>query len=180
KVLTTEMPRLEQQLADSNRQLCSIMDFVTLSPEDLELNAQTVHWFQRMPSIFEEHEHMAIVKTELYQSGLKLHRERFMEELVNYSMQMKEFLGFGELSDLSKYLKKAQALNARLDLASEKINELNLEEEAFGWPVSQYPLRTLIQDKLTPFLRLYETASDFLSHHEQWLCGPLSAVSPDK
>ncbi|XP_047226085.1 dynein axonemal heavy chain 7 isoform X2 [Girardinichthys multiradiatus] len=180
KVLTTEMPRLEQQLADSNRQLCSIMDFVTLSPEDLELNAQTVHWFQRMPSIFEEHEHMAIAKTELYQSGLKLHRERFMEELVNYSMQMKEFLGFGELSDLSKYLKKAQALNARLDLASEKINELNLEEEAFGWPVSQYPLRTLIQEKLTPFLRLYETASDFLTHDEQWLCGPLSAVSPDK
>ncbi|KAM4561096.1 dynein axonemal heavy chain 7 [Fundulus diaphanus] len=180
KVLSTDMPLLEQRLADSNRQLCSLVDFVTLTPEDQELNAQTVHWFQRMPSIFEKNQQIIEEKTELYQSELKLHQERFTEELESCSMQMKEFLGFGELSDLSKYLKKAQALNARLDSASEKINELNLEEEAFGWPVSQYPQRKQIQDRLTPFLRLYETAYDFLTHHEQWLCGPLSTVSPDK
>ncbi|KAM4730848.1 dynein axonemal heavy chain 7 [Anableps anableps] len=180
KIIITEMPRLEQQLADSNRQLCSLMDFITLSPEDLELNARTVHWFQRMPSIFEEHQQIIDEKTELYQSALKLQRDRFMDELVGYNMQLKEFLGYGDLSDLSKYLKKAQTLSDKLDLASEKINELNLEEEAFGWPVSQYPQRKQIQDSLTPFLRLYETASDFLAQHEGWLIGPLSGVNPDE
>lgn len=63
---------------------------------------------------------------------------------------------------------------------SGKINDFNLEEEAYDWPVSQYPERKKIQDKLTPFLRLYETATDFLNQHDQWLNGPLSGVNPDK
>lgn len=63
---------------------------------------------------------------------------------------------------------------------SGKINDFNLEEEAYGWSVSQYPQRKKIQDKLTPFLRLYETANDFLNEYQQWLHGPLSGVNPDK
>lgn len=61
-----------------------------------------------------------------------------------------------------------------------QINDFNQEEEAYGWSVSQYPQRKKIQDKLTPFLRLYETATDFLSQYDQWLHGPLSGVNPDK
>ncbi|CAG5865931.1 unnamed protein product, partial [Menidia menidia] len=180
KIETTEMPLLEKRLAVSNRQLCSVMDFVTLSSPDMELNSQTVQWFKRMPSIFKEYRQIMNEKTELYQSGLKLCRERFVEELESYSIQLKEFLGYSELSDLTKYLKKAKSLNAKLEIAMEKINDFNLEEEAFGWPVSQYPQRKKIQDQLTPFLRLYETATLFLSQYEQWFHGPLSGVIPDK
>ncbi|XP_044073688.1 dynein axonemal heavy chain 7 isoform X2 [Siniperca chuatsi] len=180
KVEITEMPLLEQRLADSNTHLCFLMDFVTLSPLDMELNTQTIQWLKRMPSIFKEHRQIINKKTEQYQSGLKLCRDRFVEELESYSVQVEEFTNFGELMDLSKYLKKSQALNAKLELAMEKINDFNLEEEAYGWSVSQYPQRKKIQDKLTPFLRLYETATDFLNQYEQWLHGPLSGVNPDK
>ncbi|XP_078119357.1 dynein axonemal heavy chain 7 [Sander vitreus] len=180
KVETTEMPLLEQRLADSNTQLCFLMDFVTLSPLDMELNTKTIQWLERMPSIFKEHQQIISEKTEQYQSGLKMCRDRFVEELESYWAQVEEFTTFGELTDLSKYLKKSQALNAKLELAMEKINEFNLEEEAYGWSVSQYPQRKKIQDKLTPFLRLYETATDFLKQYEQWLHGPLSGVNPDK
>ncbi|TDH07133.1 hypothetical protein EPR50_G00120640 [Perca flavescens] len=180
KVETTEMPLLEQRLADSNTQLCYLMDFVTLSALDMELNTKTIQWLERMPSIFKEHRQIISEKTEQYQSGLKMCRDRFVEELESYWAQVEEFTTFGELTDLSKYLKKSQALNAKLELAMEKINEFNLEEEAYGWSVSQYPQRKKIQDKLTPFLRLYETATDFLKQYEQWLHGPLSGVNPDK
>lgn len=61
-----------------------------------------------------------------------------------------------------------------------KINDFNQEEESYGWTVSQYPERKSIVDRLTPFLRLYETAADFLSQYELWLHGPLSGVNPDK
>ncbi|XP_029968156.1 dynein heavy chain 7, axonemal-like [Salarias fasciatus] len=180
KVKTTDMPLLEQRLAESNAHLCFLVDFVTLSPLDMELNSRTVQWFKRMPSVFKEHRQIVEEKTELYQRGLKLRREHFVEEMESYSAQVEEFLAFGELTDLSKYLKKAQTLSAKLEAAMEKINSFNLEEEAFGWPVSQYPQRKQIQDRLTPFLRLYETACNFLQQHEQWLRGPLSAVNPDK
>ncbi|KAK2839527.1 hypothetical protein Q5P01_013267 [Channa striata] len=180
KVETTEMPLLEQRLADSITQLCILTDFVNLSPSEIKLNAKTIQWFQRMPSIFKEHQQIITEKTEQYQSALKLYRERFVEELESYSVQVEEFTNFGELTDLSVYLKKAQVLNAKLELALGKVNDFNLEEEAYGWSVSQYPQRKKIVDKLTPFLRLYETANDFLHQYEKWLNGPLSGVQPDK
>ncbi|XP_047456328.1 dynein axonemal heavy chain 7 isoform X2 [Mugil cephalus] len=179
-VETVEMPLLEQRLADSNKHLCFLMDFFTFSPLDMELNTKTVQWFKRMPSIFREHRQIITEKTEQYQSGLKMCRERFVEELESYSSQVEEFVGFGDLTDLSIYLKKAQVLNGKLELAMEKINDFNLEEEAFGWSISQYPQRKKIQEKLTPFLNLYETATEFLKQYELWLHGPLSGVNPDK
>ncbi|KAM4608668.1 dynein axonemal heavy chain 7 [Polymixia lowei] len=180
KVETTEMPLLEQRLADSNARLCFLIDYITLSPADMRLNRQTCLWHARMTSIFEEHRQIVKDRTEKYQTGLKLRCEHFVEELKSYSMQVEEFATFGDLTDLSKYLKKAQALNARLELAMDKIDGFNQEEEAFGWPVSQYPQRKKVQDKLMPFLRLYETASDFQNQHQQWVHGPLSGVNPDK
>ncbi len=66
------MPLLEQRLEDSNAQLCFLMDFVTLTPQNMELNAQTVQWLKRMPSIFEEHQQIITEKTEQYQNGLKV------------------------------------------------------------------------------------------------------------
>ncbi|XP_028254184.1 dynein heavy chain 7, axonemal isoform X2 [Parambassis ranga] len=180
KVVTTEMPVLEERLADSNKQLCFLIDFITLSSMDMELNTQTIQWFQRMPSIMKEHQEIVTEKTKQYQKALEFSRERFLEELQSYAVEVQNFISFGELDDLSKYLNKAQALHAKLELAMEKIDDFNLEEEAYGWSVSQYPQRKQIQDKLTPFLRLYETATDFLKQYEQWLHGPLSNVNPDK
>uniref|UniRef100_A0A669BJA2 Dynein axonemal heavy chain 7 n=1 Tax=Oreochromis niloticus TaxID=8128 RepID=A0A669BJA2_ORENI len=180
KVETTEMPLLQQRLADSATQLCFLVEFATLSTLDMELNTKTIQWFKRMPSIFEEHQQIVTKMTEQYQSGLKLYREHLLQELNSYSKQVEEFKAFGEIANLSKYLTKAQALNAKLELAAEKINDLNLDEEAFGWSVSQYPERKKAQEKLTPFLRLYETAADFIKQREKWLHGPLTSVNPDK
>ncbi|KAM6984938.1 dynein axonemal heavy chain 7-like [Aplochiton taeniatus] len=180
KVEATEMPVLEKKLADSKTRLCFLVDYVTFSPVDMRLNRQTFQWNTRMPSIFEEHRQIRRDKTEQYQSGLKLRCERFNEELESYSKQVEEFLTFGDLSEISKYLKKAQALNSKLEAAMDKIDGFNLEEESFGWPVTQYPLRKKVQDRLLPFLRLYETACEFQGQHRKWVHGPLSAVNPDK
>ena len=61
-----------------------------------------------------------------------------------------------------------------------KIDGFNQEEESYDWPVSQYPERKEIQEQLAPFLRLYETASEFHTQHQQWVHGALSGVNPDK
>ncbi|XP_058478991.1 dynein axonemal heavy chain 7 [Solea solea] len=180
KVKTTEMPLLEQRLTDSITQLCFLLDYATLSPLHMRLNKQTVQWFKRMPSIFNQHQQIITEKAEQFQISLKVFREHFLEELQSYSAQVEEFNTFGELTDLSKYLKKAQNLKAKLEVAMEKMNVINLEEEAYGWSVSQYPQHKKIQDDLTPFLRLYETSTAFLNQYEKWLQGPLSDVNPDK
>lgn len=50
-------------------------------------------------------------------------RDLFVEELESYSVQVEELTTYGELTDLSMYLKKSQALNAKLELALEKVHK---------------------------------------------------------
>uniref|UniRef100_A0AAY4BVG2 AAA+ ATPase domain-containing protein n=1 Tax=Denticeps clupeoides TaxID=299321 RepID=A0AAY4BVG2_9TELE len=119
-------------------------------------------------------------------------RTRFGEDLESYSKQVETFENFGDLTDLDKYLKRAEEMNSKLEAALEKhiylkklfstqqIEGFNLEEEAFGWPTSQYPLRKKTQDVLMPYLRLYQTAAEFQSKHNEWLNEPLASVNPDK
>ncbi|XP_058246874.1 dynein axonemal heavy chain 7-like [Hemibagrus wyckioides] len=174
-----EMPKLEHQLTDSMNRLCFLAGY-EFSPIDISLNKETFQWYMRIPSIFDEHREIAKEKTVQFQEFLKLRCERFLEDLEGYAKQVEEFACFGDLSEVSKYLKKAQVLNSKLETAMEKIEGFNMEEEAFGWPVSQYPIRKKVQDQLLPYLRLYQTATEFQAEHQQWLNGPLTSINPDK
>ncbi|XP_053734095.1 dynein axonemal heavy chain 7 isoform X1 [Synchiropus splendidus] len=180
KVKTTEIPQLKNTVAETNSALCFLVDFVSLTPIQMKLNKTTIQWLRRLPAIFKDHRHIVTEKTEEYQNALKQAREQFVEDLESYSIQVEEFTDLGELALIKSYLDKAQTLHRKLEEAFERINEFNLEEEAYGWPVSKYPEHKQINDKLMPFLRLYETSNDFLLQHHKWLHGPLSGVNPDK
>ena len=82
---------------------------------------------------------------------------------------MDDFYTYGNVDDLSKYLKKAQTLNTKLELCREKIDQFNMEETAFEWELTSYPLMQATVDKLNPFLGLYETSMEFMNKQKTWL-----------
>ncbi|KAK2500550.1 hypothetical protein MC885_013342, partial [Smutsia gigantea] len=180
KVETTDMIELEQRLVDSKNCLAFLIEYASFSPADIRLNNSVFQWYRRMEEIFEEHRKIIKEKTEQYQEGLKLRCEWFVEELESYAKQLENFYSFGDLQDIQRYLKKAQTLNGKLDLAADKIEEFNAEEEAFGWLPSIYPQRKKIQDGLNPYLRLYETAVEFSNKYREWTEGPYHKVNPDQ
>ena len=90
-----------------------------------------------------------------------MRRERFQEELDSYAKQVEEFQTFGDMNDIGKYLKKAQALDNKLTTAADKIEQFNLEEESFGWQTTTYPLRQTTINTLKPYFQLYELTVDF-------------------
>ncbi|XP_054578836.1 dynein axonemal heavy chain 7 [Eptesicus fuscus] len=180
KVETVDMIDLGRRLVDSKNCLSFLIECATFSPADIRLNNNVFQWYGRMEEIFDEHRRIIAEKTEQYQDGLKLRCERFVEELESYAKQSEEFYSLGDLQDVQRYLKKAQTLNAKLDLAADKIEQFNAEEEAFGWAPSQYPQRKKIQDSLNPYLRLYETAVEFSGKYRAWTEGPYHKVDPDQ
>ncbi|XP_072468815.1 dynein axonemal heavy chain 7 isoform X2 [Notamacropus eugenii] len=180
KVETTDMIELGQKLVDAKNCLGFLIECANFSPADIRLNNNVFQWYGRMGEIFEEHRKIIKDKTEQYQDGLKLRCERFVEELESYTKQVEEFFTFGDIQDINRYLKKAQALNAKLDLAAEKIEQFNAEEEAYGWPPSIYPQRKKIQDTLNPYLRLYDMAVEFSNKFRNWTEGPYTKVNPDQ
>lgn len=58
--------------------------------------------------------------------SLQLRRERFTEELESYQKQIEEFASFGDMNDIQKYLKKAQSLDNKLNIAADKVITLTL------------------------------------------------------
>lgn len=53
--------------------------------------------------------------------------------------------------------------------ATERIDQINEEEIAFGLTLSQYPLRKEINEELAPFKAFFDAAVDFASKHTNWL-----------
>ncbi|XP_047008198.1 dynein axonemal heavy chain 7-like [Ictalurus punctatus] len=179
KVDAEEMPKLELQLRNSMNRVCCLAEY-EFSPTDISLNKKPFQWHLRMPSIFDKHKEIAKEKTVQFQDFLKLRCERLVKDLEGCAKQVEEFTSFGDLSELSMYLKKAQALNSKLEDAMEKIEGFNSEEEAFGWPISQYPLCKKVHEQLLPYLHLYQTATTFQAEHQRWLNGPLTSINPEK
>ncbi|XP_030830748.1 dynein heavy chain 7, axonemal isoform X1 [Strongylocentrotus purpuratus] len=171
---------LEKDLVLSRDRLSFLVDYASFSPAEIRLNSSTFQWHDRMPEIFAEHKSIVDDKTSQYQDGLTLRRERFQEELESYTKQLEEFQTFGDMSEVNRYLKKAQALTNRLDAASEKIDAFNMEEESFGWQTSAYPQKNTVAGTLAPYLKLYETTVEFNTKHKGWMEGAFSDVDPEK
>ncbi|XP_009641827.1 dynein heavy chain 7, axonemal [Egretta garzetta] len=180
KVETRDMLELEKKLMDAVNCVAFLIECVNFSPADIRLNSNVFQWYARMPDIFEEHRKIIKEKTDQFQDGLKIRCEQFVEELKSYSKQVEEISTFGDTQEVNRYLKKAQALNAKLDLAADKIDQFNSEEESFGWPVSQYPQHKNIRNTLAPYLRLYEMTVEFNRKHKDWTEGSFTEVNPDK
>lgn len=73
---------------------------------------------------------------------------------------------FSDLQDVKRYLKKAEALCSRLEEAAERIEGFHMEEEAFDWDKSHYPLRNKLVKTLDPYLHLYKIIVEFQTKHE--------------
>lgn len=62
----------------------------------------------------------------------------------------------------------------------ERIDSFNEEETAFGFELSQYPLRKQVHDKLTPYKKLYDNATEFIHKHDLWMKSRVGSYDPEE
>lgn len=105
--------------------------------------------------------------------------KKFEEELESYARQVEEAQNWGEFEEIHRYQRKAQTLENRLIAAMDKIDKFNEEEAAFGWEITQYPSRKRIADRLTPFKKFFDTASEFLTKYDKWMNSTIGIYDPE-
>lgn len=169
----------ESQLNKAAKRLVFLSDYRQFTTSEMKLNSKTFQWHAQMPKILEEHESIIKEKTMEYQKALKLRRDRFLEELEATNAQVDDFYSYGNVEELPKYMKKAQTLNTKLNLSKEKIQQFNMEEKAFQWELTNYPLWKATVEKLNPFLGLYETAMAFMNKQKTWFESPMGTHDPN-
>ncbi|CAF0812566.1 unnamed protein product [Didymodactylos carnosus] len=174
------IPDLEKRLVQAKDELLFLLDNTELPPSDLRLNTNMFSWIERMPKAFEEHKSIVKDKMESFKEALTLKRERFVEELDNYSKQVEELKELGNIKELSRYHKKAQYLEQKLTQAIERIEQFNVEEETFEWDTTSYPIRQQTLNQLQPYSKLYEMGVEFTTKLIEWMEGPMKKVLPDQ
>ncbi|XP_021921863.1 dynein heavy chain 7, axonemal isoform X5 [Zootermopsis nevadensis] len=166
------------------REICKYMlflaDYTTFTQVEMKQNSSTFQWYLRMPTIFDEHRQIVEQKSAEYQEFLRLRIKKFIEDLELYEKQLEDFNTFGSLENLPKYLKKAQHLDTCIQNAQDKVESFNKEEVAYGWEQSQYPQQKELVCKLSPYKKLYETATDFIVRHDLWMNTQVGSHDPDE
>uniref|UniRef100_A0A6P7FSH9 Dynein heavy chain 7, axonemal isoform X1 n=1 Tax=Diabrotica virgifera virgifera TaxID=50390 RepID=A0A6P7FSH9_DIAVI len=133
-----------------------------------------------MSKVLEDHRQMVEQKMEEFQQLLAQKIKKFNEDLEMYAKMVDELQHNGNIEDLPKYHKKATKLDERLITAMEKIDSFNEEEAAFGFELSQYPLRKQIHDKLSPYKKLYDNSVEFLNKYDLWMKSRVGSFDPDE
>ena len=61
----------------------------------------------------------------------------------------------------------------------QKIDEINEEEAAYVWDMSQYPLRKQCADKLQPYKKLFDAGQEFMDKHDLWMHTQVGTYEPE-
>ena len=181
--------KIRSQMVNLARSSVRQIAHTQLTMSEIKLNTETFNWHYRMPKIFEDHheiitrgrreaeEHLKVCRklccvymcdecSLSLSISAQLRRERFNTELESYEKQLQEFQSFDDLQEVRRYHKKAQALRNRLEEAQTKIEGFNMEEDAFEWQRTQYPLKSQLVNTLEPYQKLYGTILEFNTKHE--------------
>ncbi|GAB1603143.1 hypothetical protein Ahia01_000594700, partial [Argonauta hians] len=170
---------MENNLADMLKRLSYLLCNISMPTSDMVANQEVLRWHDRMSTIFKEHKVSFAEKRLQFEEALRLRRERFVEELESYSKQVEELQSLGDIEEVKKYSRKAQAIEAKLNIAADKIDAINVEESAFGWENTVYPMRQQVMNVLKPYVTLFATTVEFREKHSQWMDGPMTGVNPD-
>lgn len=59
-------------------------------------------------------------------------------------------------------------------------DEINYQEQLFGWPKTKYQSVGQMVNQLEPYLKLWTIVSNFGSSYSKWMGGPFSGLDPEK
>ncbi|KAJ3048328.1 Dynein heavy chain 7, axonemal, partial [Rhizophlyctis rosea] len=176
---TVTMRGLEDSVEDAKKRLNFMITYSELTKDDYDLNTTLFTWPHRIIPIFTEGESILLRSRAANQEELKTRRDKLFTELEGFSKQLEEYHSFGDYAEITRYLKTAQRLQARLDSLAERIMGFNREEEMFGWEATKFNGLNETIESLTPFLTLYQTSVDFQRCYHTWMTGPFLKLDPE-
>lgn len=176
KTLTAMEERLMQEVMVY---ILFIIDHIDFTAVELKQNNQTFQWYLKMHKILDENRGLVEIKMEEFKKTLQTRIKKFVEDLNFYKRKVDELEFNGDVNELAKYTTTATSLDNRLVAAMQRIEEFNEEEEAYGWELSQYPLRKQVHDKLRPYKQLYDNSTDFVTKQNTWLNSQIGSHDPE-
>ncbi|CAB0001089.1 unnamed protein product [Nesidiocoris tenuis] len=178
-VETRILQEMEIRLQRVMSYILFLSDYVPLTPPEMKQNTNTFIWYTKMPDVLHQNQKLIERKTIDFQEYLKQRTKQFIADLEKWLKQVEKFETYGNVDELDRYQSLASALDEKLTEAITTIDQFNEEERSFKWEESFYPMRKQIADKLAPFKKLYDNATEFINKHRQWTTSRIGTYDPE-
>ena len=174
-----EIPELQKRVDAEMARMNFLLNHTSLEGTDMDSNAEMFTWLMRLDPVFAQHEEIMDAAQNSAEDRLKDRREDFKAKLLAIGGQISQVEQWGDVGETGEYLQYATELLNTLAEAQATIEDINHQEEAFGWPTSDYPEKNQLSAQLDPYLKLYQTAEEFKASMHEWLHGKFEDVSPE-
>lgn len=74
--------------------------------------------------------------------SFQVNREKFIEDLEGFSLQVGEFSSFGDLAEVPRYLKRAQFFSNKLQEAAEKVSRSKALKKLYVYSINNYAVHS--------------------------------------
>ncbi|GAU94329.1 hypothetical protein RvY_06121 [Ramazzottius varieornatus] len=180
KFTSTEMAAFTQRLQQTGLHIQTICRYTNRQLSSAsKVMLDLLSWQLGADKMAQASKRILEAKTEEFTGNLMARKDKITEDLELIDRLVMELFSNTEANDVSKYKRKANNLEARLEDCMQRIDQLNKEEALFKWEMTDYPQRAGIVTRLQPFVRLYDTGSDFADKCQQWLAAPTDEINPE-
>ncbi|XP_022099330.1 dynein heavy chain 3, axonemal-like isoform X3 [Acanthaster planci] len=175
-----ELLQLKARLEIAASNLLFLMDYATLSKDDLILNDTTFTWSTRIVPIIKNSETKLQKEHDIAVSKLLDKQRKFQAKLQDVLEIVKGFKTKDRMSEAQDYLLKLNEIQRILDEFYEEKVSINLEEKLLDiGQISPYALLDHIREMKEPFYKLWQTAVQFHQQYDNWMNGPLLEVDAE-
>ncbi|XP_038073730.1 dynein heavy chain 3, axonemal-like isoform X4 [Patiria miniata] len=175
-----ELLQLKTRLEIAASNLLFLMDYATLSKDDLILNDTTFTWSTRIVPIIKNSETKLQREHDIAVSKLLDRQRKFQARLHDVLDVVKGFKTKDRMSEAQDYLLKLQDIQKVLEEFYQEKASINLEEKLLDTgQISPYTLLDDIREMKEPFDKLWQTAVQFHQQYDKWMNGPLLEVDAE-
>ncbi|KAM9844002.1 dynein axonemal heavy chain 3-like [Aulostomus maculatus] len=174
--------KLLKEVAESAHCLSLLLDYATLSPEDLKLNSEAFQWPKKIVVELENSSKRMETMTEQAKEFIDQRVSNFERKLYDVDIEVQSFKTkkMTSTEDLKENVSVLNQITATLEKAFNELEDINREETFLEKDESQFPmLQSLLADK-QPYELLWTTALNFHTMSDVWMNGPFSELDAEK
>ncbi|KAM4676017.1 dynein axonemal heavy chain 3-like [Discoglossus pictus] len=178
---SVELLEIKKKLAVAAENLLFLMDYASLSKEDIILNGNTFSWPQRIIPIISNSETRLQKERDVALAKLSQWQKDFTKRLADVTIEVKDFQKKQLMTEASAYVEKLNAINRKIQEFIKERALLNQEEVLLETEqISDFNQIEDICKLKEPYEQLWATAVHFTTCYDKWVNGPLLQVNAEQ
>ncbi|XP_053575219.1 dynein axonemal heavy chain 3-like [Bombina bombina] len=181
KLRSFELLEIKQNLAVAAENLLFLMDYASLSKEEMILNGNTFSWPERIIPIIRNSETRLQRERDTALEKLSQWQKDFTKRLADLTTEVREFQKKQLMTEANVYVHKLNAISAKIQEYIMERALINQEETLLETgQISDFRQIEDICKLKEPYEQLWDTTVHFISCYEKWMNGPLLQVNAEE